>query len=409
MNQGVSKLGGLFSRVVRFVRACAGQGPAHDAPELPEKQALRQTVERKRRNDLVRQQEFEKLRQMRQKAHSPEPGEQALTDTAVPVSGLHRPQAAADFRAITRQKIDAIEEQMSQQWWSSQLPDDALPDPVPAVPPLAEAGSPAASAASAAGPPGAIFPAPQDARPAEAAVSLAPPAPGFVHDPDLEEAAIVFANGDALAAEALLLEVLAQRAGQPETQGGVWQALFDLYRAAGLAERFEVLAIDFAARVGRSAPLWFSLPEQLDLAEPGAPQGGSWCWTAPDVLTQQSVATPLEAATGTGAGLAPGPAVQSNAAAHLLGQARLAGSIVSDATPWLTALEARACPGVPLVVDCAQLIRLDFAAAGSVLNWSARMQGQGHRLRFERLHQLVAVFFCMIGVNEHAQLVPRND
>lgn len=408
MNQDASKRGGLFFRVVRFVCACAGQGPAHDAPELPEKQALRQTVERKRRNDLVRQQEFEKLRQMRQmrqKTHSPEPGELALTDASLPVSGLHSPRAAADLRAITRQKIDAIEEQMSQQWWSSQLPDDALPDPVPADPPRAEAGSPAASA----GAPGAICSTPQDAGPAEAAVFQAPQAPGFVHDPDLEEAAMAFANGDAQAAEALLLEVLAQRAEQPETQRGVWQALFDLYRAAGLAEHFEVLAIDFAARMGRAAPLWWSLPEQLGLAEPDTPQGGSWRWRAPDVLTRQSVATPQEAANGTGAGLAPGPAVQGNVAAHLLGQARLAGSIVSDATPWLTALEARACPGEPLVVDCAQLIRLDFAAAGSVLNWSARMQAQGHRLRFEHLHQLVAVFFCMIGVNEHAQLVPRND
>ncbi|MNF13831.1 hypothetical protein D3C80_2158110 [compost metagenome] len=52
---------------------------------------------------------------------------------------------------------------------------------------------------------------------------------------------------------------------------------------------------------------------------------------------------------------------------------------------------------------------MDFAAAGSVLNWAARMQAEGVELRFERLHQLVAVFFGMIGVSDHALLVPRTD
>ena len=70
---------------------------------------------------------------------------------------------------------------------------------------------------------------------------------------------------------------------------------------------------------------------------------------------------------------------------------------------------AHARPGRPLVIDCAELIRVDFAAAGSVLNWAARMQAEGVALRFERLHQLVAVFFAMIGVGDHALLVPRTD
>ncbi|MNV53446.1 hypothetical protein D3C71_1455950 [compost metagenome] len=89
--------------------------------------------------------------------------------------------------------------------------------------------------------------------------------------------------------------------------------------------------------------------------------------------------------------------------------AGLAGCIDSDATPWLAALEAQVRPGRPLVIDCAELIRVDFAAAGSVLNWAARMQAEGVALRFEQLHQLVAVFFGMIGVSDHAQLVPRTD
>ena len=87
----------------------------------------------------------------------------------------------------------------------------------------------------------------------------------------------------------------------------------------------------------------------------------------------------------------------------------LVGCIESDATPWLLALENQALPDRPLVVDCSELIRLDFAAAGSVLNWSARMQAQGIDLHFERLHQLMAAFFGMIGIGDHAQLHTRTD
>ena len=52
---------------------------------------------------------------------------------------------------------------------------------------------------------------------------------------------------------------------------------------------------------------------------------------------------------------------------------------------------------------------MDFAAAGSVLNWAAQMQELGHVLQFSQLHQLLAVFFNVVGIQEHAQVIPRRD
>ena len=52
---------------------------------------------------------------------------------------------------------------------------------------------------------------------------------------------------------------------------------------------------------------------------------------------------------------------------------------------------------------------MDFSAAGSVLNWAAQMQAEGRRLRFVKLHQLVAVFFNVVGIQDHALIVPRQD
>ena len=65
--------------------------------------------------------------------------------------------------------------------------------------------------------------------------------------------------------------------------------------------------------------------------------------------------------------------------------------------------------GESVVIDCSQLVRMDFGAAGSVLNWSAEMQGAGHAVRFVKLQQLVAVFFNIVGVGEHSLIVPRKD
>lgn len=583
MTKDDSKAGGLFSKVVRFVRHPTVNWSeldalADDPSAAPDKQAMRQMLERKRRNDFVRQREFDQLRRLRQKEALSAGGAGVPAEAASLPSGFHSSLTSADARAVTVQKIDAIEEQMSQQWWRNKQPADASTLPmelVPALPPL-DSVHVAAARGAAAGP--ASLPlgfAPTvplawgvEAAPAwqasqrllhgEERVALATtfavtqlrdppawdaiapsalagapplPAPAFVHDPDFEEAAIAFANGDAAGAEAALLELLAQRAAQPDHQQSVWLTLFDLYRAAGWVEGFEVLAIDFAAQVGRSAPLWFSLPAQLGLSgqapqvQEGVPVARAWRWTAPAVVTRQSVAalqaakarapapwtlvwaaltqieadavpllarvvtewaqTPgqiqfldaqvlvqyLQAQTvsgnrgagvdgwrlrmavlrlmeqhdsfelaaldycvtyeesppswtqprssyvdGSAADAAPAAvsaveadsAQEATPASSRMGTG-LAGCIASDATPWLQALEARARAGVPLVVDCSHLVRLDFAAAGSVLNWSADMQARGHELCFDRLHQLAAVFFGMIGISEHARLVPRSD
>jgi hypothetical protein len=132
-----------------------------------------------------------------------------------------------------------------------------------------------------------------------AGTSAPPAAPAleeFVHEPDLEEAAIRFANGDHAGAESGLLDVLAQHAqDDPQQQLEIWMTLFDLYRATGQQDRFDTLAIDFAGRFARSAPLWFSIPEQLGLqaavkAEATAVPQREFSWNAPAAMTLQSVA-----------------------------------------------------------------------------------------------------------------------
>jgi ABC-type transporter Mla MlaB component len=82
------------------------------------------------------------------------------------------------------------------------------------------------------------------------------------HDPELEEAAIRFANGDDAGAEAGLLEAIGMRGSRHQHEES-WLTLFDLYRATGQYDRFESLAIDFAGKFNRSSPMWFSIPEMV--------------------------------------------------------------------------------------------------------------------------------------------------
>ena len=71
--------------------------------------------------------------------------------------------------------------------------------------------------------------------------------------PVVEESAILYANGQAAAAEAMLGDSLAEVGQQDRT---VWWMLFDLYQAANRPHDFDNLAIDYASRFETSPPAW---------------------------------------------------------------------------------------------------------------------------------------------------------
>lgn len=116
----------------------------------------------------------------------------------------------------------------------------------------------------------------------------------FAHDPELEEAAIRFANGDDEGAEAGLLEVLGPQ-GSRVNHDETWLTLFDLYRAWGRQDRYEPAAIEFANRFGRSAPQWFSLPEivgRMNQPQPTTGPTGNQVadWNSPAIFGTQTLA-----------------------------------------------------------------------------------------------------------------------
>jgi len=329
---------GLLSKVVRFVSSPTTHWADLDRPETtPEandsRLALKEMIERKRRNDFVRNREFDHLRKLRRRGagYVPEPGENSSFSTSSQFANTGE-------RAKTLKKIDEIEEEMSSAWLRrKQEPEvassasDSLQTEVPSVGEFAEpapaadfaAAVPTGSAATTIFQPTEIVETPVE--PAETAPvqvlldeersgveELAAPSAGGVvrsgidvgadglagakTEPELEEAAIRYANGDVAGAEAGLLKLLAD----PATRGrqDAWLTLFDLYRATGEQDKFDDVAIDFAGYFGRSAPQWtldavpssVQAPLMSGMASV-APTGALAHWTAPSVLGVQSVAT----------------------------------------------------------------------------------------------------------------------
>jgi anti-anti-sigma regulatory factor len=332
--------GGFLSKVVKFVRHPTTSWSDLDTRSADReseysKAALKEMIERKRRNDFVRKREFDMLRKIRTREASGAEGpgvRPSFFQSSLP--------SKPDDRAMTLKKIDEIEAQMSMQWWKTKGPDSlatgsslnsggnavggaspepaaraefkTMPDPeelrrrmqyketepahlVPpaesqpvASTPAAQVAAPVASAEPAKKPwsnskeselasqaPASVqtssqartgLMAPKSGKSSSAGGAFS--ASHFfaldVHeiaqDPEVEEAAIRFANGDDAGAEQGLLEVLGEGGTRVDQQED-WLALFDLYRATGQLAPFESQAVDFVNRFSRSAPQWYDMPD----------------------------------------------------------------------------------------------------------------------------------------------------
>jgi anti-anti-sigma regulatory factor len=577
---------GLLSKMAMFVRNPTKDWSELERPQIDQdsgfdKQVLKAMIERKRQNDFIRKREFDQLRKLRSRGVSA-------------VAGLGRPSVFQssmatdpDGRAVTLKKIDEIEAQMSKQWWKGKQdaaakgngfpvvkagrPEQKFPDPVPSAPPAVseqfeateiselDADSSASVAheflATEMGHGMNPMPAPQlkgrgGAVKAPMMGALAQSYDGtevgfstsklfaidvedMATDPELEEAAIRFANGDDVGAERGLLDALRGESVSPDIASSWIAALLDLYRATHNKASFDQVASEFSGMFTHAAPQWVVIGEEaLDsgpISETRDYSAGA-IWRSPAELnansleelrdTMASSATPWhldwsklvrisEDAIPLMAGLFSSlcnesvslrfsgaerlvdtlrtmmpsgdqsvspdwwamrldvlrtlqllddfelaaldycvtyevspPAWQearcqySNVETEALTTGRtetsdwgsgfsqmptmvmgidgvpavnleLKGNVLGDATQALAGFSIAGSNGNGIIVSCRSLIRVDFSAAGSILNWVALREADGCQVQFRDVHRLVAAFFNVIGINEHARVVPR--
>ncbi|HEX5357571.1 MAG TPA: STAS domain-containing protein [Aquabacterium sp.] len=279
--------GGFLRKVARFVANPTTDWTELDAPKEDAgesdyaKGEIKAMIERKRRNDFVRKRELDMLRKIRREGLSP--------DNALALSSPSnmdpdsRPQGGARSDIAVKAKIDEIELQMV--GGASRQPPMMQPAALPSAP--GRLADPATTAPNTLTAPATL---PYDDEPpqiSQAVLDMArataprmasnkptasaqPSIHGdlnvhvveVVHDPELDEAVIAFANADFDQCEQNLLDLVhpgAERHDQAET----WLVLFDLYRALDLQQKFDNLAVSYAQKFGVSAPQWYSLPQKV--------------------------------------------------------------------------------------------------------------------------------------------------
>ncbi len=584
---------GLLSKMAMFVRNPTKDWSELDRPQAEQdsgydKQVLKQMIERKRQNDFIRKREFDQLRKLRSR------GVSAVAGTGRPSVFQSSMATDPDGRAVTLKKIDEIEAQMSKQWWKGKqdaangqggsfpvaggapVHPDAMAPTRPASfdeqfdasgGPGHSSQAPGAAEFSATEMGDGMEPAPQapPARPSAGKIpimgSLAQSYDGVevgfstsklfaidvddvASDPELEEAAIRFANGDDEGAEGGLLDALRADAADPQ-MAALWAvALLDLYRVTQDQARFEQAVAEFSHRFDGALPQWGTPGKTASVvpvapaatasaashAEPAPDYSAGAIWVSPSALHADSMeqlrdamasnptpwhldwtrleyieddAGPLLAglfgslcdepvalrfsgashlvnvlrtmmpsgdqsvdpqwwtmrlnalrtmklqddfelaaldycvtyevsppgwhparcayenveagdapaarieATGWGSGFSQMSTVPVNLEGSHVVHVELTGSVLGDASQLLASFDAAGTRGDTFVVSCKGLLRVDFSAAGSILNWVAMRQAEGSHVQFREVHHLVAAFFNVIGINEHARVVPR--
>ncbi|MBT9491437.1 MAG: hypothetical protein IV107_03630 [Paucibacter sp.] len=583
----------FFRKVARFVA-----NPTTDWAEINSRQddpegdlakaELRAMVERKRRNDFVRKRELDMLRRIRREGLTPE----QLAILGSSNSRLDEVERISELNSKidlgVKAKIDEIELQMAGEGYvttqaqaphtqrfyeTSTTPAHFAPTSTTeaSAPKVSEFASAAeAERLDATPPPAAVvmgagmsplsdakasrLPDIKDLPPLEMTPANATPPPSapplsfrvaqqtlpelreVLHDPELDEAVIAFANADYESCESAI-NALIRPGGQRNLQGETWLVLFDHFRATGQQAKFEALALEYAQLFGLSAPQWYSLPKLVAEAARSvrAPMGasGGVSWSAPEYLVAESVQqlktrcqnlpmpwvldwAPLRQLDIEACGLlrelfrswamqqvdmrwlagdaflhllsemAPvgvrdadpalwmlrlealrlvnrpdqfdetaidycvtyevsppswepsncrvrvsgasmsttGPATntlateqstsfmesQINEQALLPAsvQLELSGQLSGDISETLARMTAELGAATVINVNCPKLIRLDFMAAGDLLNWVLSRRAENRSVSFTDAHRLVALFLVAMGINEHAKIKVRQ-
>lgn len=570
----------FFRKVARFVA-----NPTTDWAEINSRQddpegdlakaELRAMVERKRRNDFVRKRELDMLRRIRREGLTPE----QLAALASSPSRLGDDERASEPNSKidlgVKAKIDEIEQQMVGESFAT---TQAVPKQQPGF--FETSTRPAAFASTVSAPPamdaaggrvsefsspkevqrlsaptppaavtmGAAIPPLSDSPPSRLpdlppldmplsftmAESSAVEVQEVVHDPELDEAVIAFANADYDNSERALTE-LVRPGGSRNLHGETWLVLFDHYRATGAQGKFEALAVEYAQQFGLSAPQWFSMPKLVaestrQAARSPMAKAGQVSWTSPATLTSEDVAllqkrsetlpmpwmfdwgaldeVDIDAAIqlrqlfrhwaqqqvdqrwiggdrflnqlkeiapvgerdtdpalwmlrlealrlanrpdqfdeaaidycvtyevsppswerakcrvriggeGSSTNSPATSTMQSEAqstfldtglpdAASMAAQLDLMGQLSGDISDILRGLSAEVGEASLIHISCTKLIRLDFMAAGDLLNWVLQRRTENRSVVFLEAHRLVALFFGAMGINEHAKVKVR--
>jgi anti-anti-sigma regulatory factor len=75
----------------------------------------------------------------------------------------------------------------------------------------------------------------------------------------------------------------------------------------------------------------------------------------------------------------------------------------------LTKIQTHANAHSPAIIDCSRLVRVDFSAAGELLNGLSLLASNGNAIEFHNVNHLVTALFKVVGIQEIVRVVPRKN
>ncbi|RZL96290.1 MAG: STAS domain-containing protein [Variovorax sp.] len=193
-----------------------------------------------------------------------------------------------------------------------------------------------------------------------------------------------FAGGDRL------LSVLAEATPANDRRADIvwWQLHMAALRVMHRADEFELMALNYCITYEVSPPPWED------------PKGDFASLDVPPLSRSAAAGFSISPADEEAGDESPASAVRCGV---------LSGDLVGESLATWQRLDAELAGASSSSISCAALVRIDFAAAGTLLNWVTARDAQGQRVEFVDAHRLVAAFFDVIGIADHATVAARTD
>ena len=192
-----------------------------------------------------------------------------------------------------------------------------------------------------------------------------------------------------------LLSTLQEAAptGVRDADPAYWMARLEALRLSNRPDQFDEAAIDYCVTYEVSPPSW----------EPAR------CQVRASSATLSTTPPPLSMVGEVSSSFLESGLHDDGHAGLQVTTVELSGQLAGDISGTLAQLDRKLGAATLVHVSCARLIRVDFIAAGDLLNWVLSRQTENRSITFIDAHRLVALFFGAMGINEHARvLVPRD-
>jgi ABC-type transporter Mla MlaB component len=177
--------------------------------------------------------------------------------------------------------------------------------------------------------------------------------------------------------------------GVRDADPAYWLARLDALRLVNRPDQFDDIAIDYCVTYEVSPPSWESTRCTVRLSGPAANTRSAVLSSISDAVTSL-----MDAPDGRGE--------------IEVTTLDISGQLAGDQTTLLAFLNAKLGDSKVLRISCALLIRVDFVAAGDLLNWVIAKRAEGRHITFFDVNRLVALMFGAMGINEHVSTQLRQ-